>query len=121
MDDRAEMMKWHGITTCPRWCNQSDEEYANESHVSDWVELPIDDDGVFRARALVSWWEEGDDYVQIESTLEQTTLSASEAAALRQLIENAEDLLGDEDNVKWAYPGAEEDAAAAAAEDDDDE
>jgi hypothetical protein len=129
-------MRDNGITRCPDWCPQDDDEHQYEEHIGPGASFTTEEGDTVTVRPHVSWWSDVDPSVEIAITPAEggdgtLRLSPAELAQLQQVStavlddalrqhKQAPDAQG-----KRAYPGAvleandagcEVSSAAAAAE-----
>lgn len=122
--DRLEMMRDNGITRCPSWCPQPDDEDQHEAHVGPGSTFTTDDGDTVTVRPRVSWWSDTEPTIEIAVTPGEggdgtLALSAAELAKLQQLSTKVmgeaqrQHQYAPDDATKPAYPGAVLDEADA--------
>ena len=123
--ERLQAMRDHGVTACPAWCPQPDDEAQHEAHVGPGSSFTADSGDTVTIRPRASWWAAGDPNVEIAITPAgdgdgTVILNATELGRLQQLSDQVLGEAGHQrtdsltEPKKPAYPGAAFDAADAA-------
>lgn len=104
---RSAIMKDHGITRCPMWCIQPNDEDNFEAHISVTTEFTTGHGQTVSIRFHQTWWEGGDDTIILTPVLDsdgELVLTPHNWSQLNAVVEQlVEDRSGAE---KWAYHGA---------------
>ncbi len=113
---RLETMRDNGITRCPSWCPQADDEHDHEAHIGPPTTFTSADGDTVTVRPRVSWWSDIEPAVELSVTPAEggdgtLVLTAAELGRLQQLSSEALDQAQQHDDAttesgKPAYPGA---------------
>jgi hypothetical protein len=109
--DRIEMMRHHGVTRCPAWCIQPDNEHNTETHQSDLAAHTTTGGQIVYLQVLTSWWSTDEDEVIITTALDeydQLHLSIDDWRRISALGDRLVEQY-DNDGEQWAYDGAQTD------------
>lgn len=114
---RTECLRDAGVTRCPHWCAQPEDEHLSEDHVSVPVSLTNVDGQEILVRVAASWTAPDQNHLFVRTALDEDgdlALTAGDLFALATLGERllalAEEFWNDADSgTIWAYPGAEHD------------
>ena len=122
---RLEVMRDNGVTRCPSWCPQPDDEEQDEAHVGPGRTFTTGDGDTVTVRPRVSWWPETEPAVEIAITPVEggdgsLVLDPADLARLQQLSAEVmseaqhQHRYAPDDATKPAYPGAALDEADTA-------
>ncbi|WP_430787045.1 hypothetical protein [Actinoplanes sp. G11-F43] len=122
--DRMQVMRKHGVTACPDWCPQPDDEDQYEEHIGPGSSFTTANGDTVTVRPRVSWFSDVDPSVDIIANpgegSDGVVLNAAELSRLQQISGDVFDdaqhhhVYAPAEQSKPAYPGAVFDAADAA-------
>jgi hypothetical protein len=122
--DRMQVMREHGVTACPDWCPQPDDEEQYEEHIGPGSSFTTENGDTVTVRPRVSWFSDVDPSVDITINPGEdgdgVVLNAAELSQLQQISGEVFDdaqhhhVYAPAEQSKPAYPGATFDAADAA-------